>query len=70
MIGGCARIGHQVASDDAVDEDEDEEREEEEEADGRDEVEGRPECVGLCHALGCRRGRRERRRDGSGRQGR
>lgn len=52
MIGGGARIGDQVAGDDAVDEDEDNQREQEKEADGCDVIENGPECVGLRHTAG------------------
>lgn len=52
VIGGGARIGDQVAGDDAVDEDEDNQREQEKEADGCDVIENGPECVGLRHTAG------------------
>ena len=57
MIGSCAGIGDQVASDNGVDEDENDQRKQEKQADGRDVIENGPEGVGLRHATGRRSGR-------------
>lgn len=52
MVGCGARIGHQMTSDDGVDENEDDEWEEEKQTNGAHKEKEWPKCVGLRHTKG------------------